>query len=134
MTQYYSITQLAGEMGISARSIRFYESKGLLLPDRAGAQRVYTYRERARLSLILRGKRLGFSLADIREYLELYESDFEKEDQLVLLLDKVDRRLEDLKQQKLDIKETMSELREMKQLVAAELEKRASEIQQSKKD
>ena len=67
----YSVTELANLLGITPRAIRFYESKGLVSPRRAGTTRVYNYRDRGRLQIILRGKRLGFSLAEIREYLHL---------------------------------------------------------------
>ncbi|MBV9755883.1 MAG: MerR family transcriptional regulator, partial [Alphaproteobacteria bacterium] len=69
--QFYTVTQLSAELGVTPRAIRFYETKGLLAPRRAGTTRVYTHRDRARLILILRGKRLGFSLREIKEYLEL---------------------------------------------------------------
>ena len=71
----YSITELAEEFDITPRAIRFYETKCLLSPQRAGATRVYNYRDRARLMLVLRGKRLGFSLEDIKEYIDLYDAE-----------------------------------------------------------
>ena len=71
----YSVNQLAEEIGVTPRTIRFYEAKGLVAPQRAGNARVFTRRDRARLLLVLRGKRLGFSLDEIREYLDLYDSD-----------------------------------------------------------
>ncbi len=69
----YSVTELGSELGVSARTIRFYEDKALIAPQRAGGTRVYTARDRARMILILRGKRLGFSLREIKEYLDLYD-------------------------------------------------------------
>ena len=83
-----TVTELARELGITPRAIRFYETKGLLNPGRAGTTRVYTHRERGRLQLILRGKRLGFSLTDIGEYLDLYDADPTQRDQILLLLAK----------------------------------------------
>src|SRR5487761_886183 len=74
-SRLYSIGDLAGEVGVSPRAIRFYEDQGLLAPCRIGGNRVYSGRDRARLQLILRGKRLGFALADIRELLDLYDVD-----------------------------------------------------------
>ncbi|MGB0957676.1 MAG: MerR family transcriptional regulator, partial [Litorivicinus sp.] len=71
MDRLFSINELAEQFDITARAIRFYEDKGLISPDRAGSRRVYTRRDRGRLQLILRGKRLGFSLEEIREYLDL---------------------------------------------------------------
>jgi DNA-binding transcriptional MerR regulator len=105
-----TITELAREAGITARAIRFYESKGLLTPRRAGTTRIYTHRERGRLQLILRGKRLGFSLTDIGEYLDLYDADPTQHDQIVLLLDKVNNRIGELESQKADIDDTLKEL------------------------
>ncbi len=69
----YSVTELGKELGVSARTIRFYEDKGLLSPSRVGNNRVYAARDRARMILILRGKQLGFSLREIKEYLDLYD-------------------------------------------------------------
>jgi len=105
-----TITELARETGVTARAIRFYESKGLLTPRRAGTTRIYTYRERGRLQLILRGKRLGFSLTDIGEYLDLYDADPTQHDQILLLLDKVNTRIEELESQKADLDDTLKEL------------------------
>ena len=105
-----TITELAREAGVTARAIRFYESKGLLTPRRAGTTRIYTHRERGRLQLILRGKRLGFSLTDIGEYLYLYDADPTQHDQIVLLLDKVNNRIGELESQKADIDDTLKEL------------------------
>ena len=89
----YSVTELANLLGITPRAIRFYESKGLVSPRRAGTTRVYNYRDRGRLQIILRGKRLGFSLAEIREYLHLYDADPSQSEQLSMLLEKVNQRL-----------------------------------------
>ncbi|MBX6742408.1 MAG: MerR family transcriptional regulator, partial [Acetobacteraceae bacterium] len=71
MRELYTVNQLAAELGITGRAIRFYEAKGLIAPRRAGTTRVFDRRDRARLLLVLRGKRLGFSLAEIREFLDL---------------------------------------------------------------
>ena len=110
MNDMLTITELARESGVTARAIRFYESKGLLTPRRAGTTRIYTYRERGRLQLILRGKRLGFSLTDIGEYLGLYDADPTQHDQILLLLDKVNTRIEELESQKADLDDTLKEL------------------------
>ena len=109
----YTITELANELGVTARAIRFYESKGLLEPQRAGANRVYTYRDRARLLLILRGKRLGFSLAQIKQYLDLYDADPTRKRQLVHLLRGARQRIEELESQRRDLELTLDELREI---------------------
>ena len=87
-SRLYSASELATEFKTTPRALRFYETKQLLNPRRAGRRRIYDYRDRARLMLILRGKRLGFSLADIREYLELYEIDTSRIGQLKRLSDR----------------------------------------------
>ena len=110
----YSIADLAREFGISTRAIRFYESKNLIAPERLGATRVFRRRDRARLILILRGKRLGFSLRDISTYLELYDAD--RSQQASLLAEKVEERLELLEQQLSDLQTTIAELREIRNL------------------
>ena len=71
----YTITQLCDEFGVTARALRFYEDEGLISPQRIGLSRVYSWRDRARLAWILRGKRVGFSLSDIREMIDLYDVD-----------------------------------------------------------
>ncbi|MEJ2632158.1 MAG: MerR family DNA-binding transcriptional regulator [Acidihalobacter sp.] len=118
----YSVTELAEELGITPRAIRFYETKGLIKPRRAGTTRVYTYRDRARMQLILRGKRLGFSLADIKEYLDMYDVDPSRAKQVKLLLEKVDRRIGELEQQREDLETTLAELDEMRQQCVAKVE------------
>ncbi|HWU19575.1 MAG TPA: MerR family DNA-binding protein [Devosia sp.] len=110
----FAIADLAKEFGISTRAIRFYEAKGLLAPERLGATRIFRRRDRARLILILRGKRLGFSLRDISDYLSLYDAD--RTQQVSLLIDKVDERLASLQAQLADLQTTISELKEIKKL------------------
>jgi DNA-binding transcriptional MerR regulator len=117
----YAIADLAKEFGISTRAIRFYEAKGLLAPERVGAARIFRRRDRARLILILRGKRLGFSLRDISDYLSLYDAN--RSQQVNLLIDKVDERLASLEGQLLDLQTTISELREIRKLADDRLEK-----------
>ena len=109
-----TVTELARETGVTARAIRFYESKGLLHPQRAGTTRIYTHRERGRLQLILRGKRLGFSLTDIGDYLNLYDADPTQQDQIMLLLAKVDTRIKELESQKIDLEASLTELSAVK--------------------
>ena len=113
----FSIADLAREFGISTRAIRFYESKGLLNPDRVGGTRVFRRRDRARLILILRGKRLGFSLRDISDYLSLYDAHSQTA-QVTLLIDMVDQRLNLLEGQMTDLQTTVAELREIRKLAA----------------
>jgi DNA-binding transcriptional MerR regulator len=124
-TDLLSVTELANELGITPRAIRFYETKGLIKPQRAGTTRVYTYRDRARMQLILRGKRLGFTLADIREYLDIYDVDPSKVQQVKLLLEKVERRINELEQQHEDLETTLIELKEMRQECVTTIEGRA---------
>jgi DNA-binding transcriptional MerR regulator len=111
----FAIADLAREFGISTRAIRFYESKGLLTPERVGGARIFRRRDRARLMLILRGKRLGFSLRDISDYLGLYDAHSQTA-QVALLVDKVDERLRLLEAQLADLQTTIAELREIRQL------------------
>jgi DNA-binding transcriptional MerR regulator len=116
----YAIADLAEEFGISTRAIRFYESKGLLTPERVGTTRVFRRRDRARLILILRGKRLGFSLRDISDYLSLYDAQSQLK-QTRMLVGKVDERLALLEAQKADLETTIGELREIKKLAEEQI-------------
>ena len=117
----FAIADLAKEFGISTRAIRFYEAKGLLAPERLGATRVFRRRDRARLILILRGKRLGFSLRDISDYLSLYDAN--RSQQVSLLTAKVDERLASLESQLQDLQTTIAELKEIRKLADGRLEK-----------
>ena len=116
----YAIADLAREFGISTRAIRFYESKGLLSPERVGGTRVFRRRDRARLILILRGKRLGFSLRDISDYLSLYDAHSQAA-QVSLLVDMVDQRVELLERQLADLQTTLAELKEIRKLATDRL-------------
>lgn len=109
-SEFYTVPELASELGITPRAIRFYETKGLLSPQRAGNTRIYTKKDRARLVLILRGKRLGFTLADIREFLDLYEVDTSQVSQIQLLMRKVKARMEDLEEQRRELNVVLGEL------------------------
>jgi DNA-binding transcriptional MerR regulator len=120
-TPLYSIGDLAGEFGISARAIRFYESRGLLSPARVGANRIYTKRDRARLILILRGKRLGFSLEAISEYLDLYAVDQGQITQTRRLLKRVEESVVELEGKQRDIGDALRELRDIRQQCIAQL-------------
>ena len=114
----YSITELADEFDITPRAIRFYETKTLLAPQRAGATRVYNYRDRARLMLVLRGKRLGFSLEDIKEYIDLYDAERSGTEQLAHLMLVGRRRISELEQQLDDVQTTLGELRKIEREAA----------------
>ena len=110
---FHTVTQLARDLGITARTIRFYEDKGLISPQRAGSTRVYTARDRARMILILRGKRLGFSLREIKEYLDLYGVDHTQAEQLRLLRASVAKRLASLRDQFQALQQTIEELEDV---------------------
>lgn len=120
----FTAPELADALGVTARTLRFYESKGLLNPRRIGARRAYDHRDRARLQIILRGKRLGFSLAEIAEYLELYHVDPTQVEQLKRLESMLDRRLDTLEQQRVALETTLDELGEIRLQVMRALEQR----------
>jgi len=111
--QFYSVTQLGLSLGVSARTIRLYEDKGLISPRRAGNNRVYTQRDRARMILILRGKKLGFTLREIKEYLDLYDADPTHAKQLRLLLQSVRSRILRLEDQRIAVDQALAELRDV---------------------
>lgn len=112
----YSVTQLAKDLGVTPRTIRFYEDQGLISPQRAGNTRVYTHRDRARMILILRGKRLGFSIKDIKEFLDLYVVDTTQVEQVQLLVTKVRGRIAQLEDQLQAVEASLSELRDIERL------------------
>ena len=117
----FSVSQLARQLGVTARTIRFYEDKALVSPERAGTTRVYTHRDRARLMLILRGKRLGFSLREIREFLDLYDADPAHLQQTRQLLAGVGKRIAKLKEQRVALEESLGELAEIERQCEAAL-------------
>ena len=106
----WSITRLAEEFGVTLRTIRHYEDVGLINPERRGTTRVFHARDRIRLQLILRGKRLGFSLPEIRTIVNMYDEQPGEAGQLQYLLDQIDVRRAELDQMRRDIDETMTEL------------------------
>ncbi len=110
MRAFYTITELTREFGISTRTLRFYEAEGLLKPVRRGRQRLYRASDRTKVKLILRGKRLGFSLSEIREIISMYRSTPGEAGQLRHLIDKIERRRADLRQKQRDIVVTLAEL------------------------
>ena len=118
MDELYSISELARLLAITPRTIRFYEDRALVTPRRVGGTRVYSYRDRARLILALRGKRLGFSLRDIKEYLDLYEIEPAHIEQTMLLHGKVRARIAQLEDQRRALEETLDELRNIERQTA----------------
>ena len=108
----YTIRQLTKEFGVTARTLRFYEDEKLIAPGRRGQTRLYGARDRARITLILRGRRLGFRLAEIRELLDLYDSAGGVKAQMVQARRKFHERIEALERQKQDIDEALKELRQ----------------------
>ena len=110
--QTYSISELAEEFGVTPRAIRFYEDEELIKPTRQGQTRIYAPRDRARLALILRGKRVGFSLIEIKEMLDLYDLKDGQATQLSYSIRKFDERINSLERQRADIEHSLGELRE----------------------
>lgn len=106
----YSISDLAHEFALTTRAIRFYEDEGMIAPERRGRVRVYRERERVRLKLILRGKRLGFALSEIRDLLDLYEVARNEQAQLARFIDMLGERRARLMQQKEDIDAVLAEI------------------------
>jgi DNA-binding transcriptional MerR regulator len=113
MDELFSITELAKLLGITPRTIRFYEDRGLVTPRRVGTTRVYSHRDRARMILVLRGKRLGFSLREIKEYLDLYDAEPAHTEQIQLLRSKVRARIAQLEDQRRALDETLLELKDI---------------------
>jgi len=111
----YAIGELAKEFDITTRSIRFYEGQGLLYPTRRGQTRIYNQRDKVRLKLILRGKRLGFSLAETGRLFELYDADKTSATQLETIMGLIAAKKDDLNQQLEDIKVVLIELSNLEQ-------------------
>lgn len=109
---HYSIGELCDEFSVTARALRFYEDEALIAPERRGTQRLYTDRDRVRLAWILRGKRVGLSLADIKELLDLYDVGDGRETQRLKTIERCQQQVDRLKRQRVDIDATISELNE----------------------
>jgi DNA-binding transcriptional MerR regulator len=120
-TATWSIAELAAEYDVTLRTIRFYEDRGLLTPERRGTARVYHPRDKVRLGLILRGKRLGFTLDEIATIVDMYDAEPGEEGQLVYLLDQIATRRAELEQRRRDIDETLTELSEVERRCHADL-------------
>ncbi len=106
----FTIGELAREFGLTTRAIRFYEDCGLLAPQRSGSHRVYTSRDRARLTLTLRGKRLGLKLAEVKELVDMYETQRDSEPQLRRFVDVLARQRADLETRLADLRSTLDEV------------------------
>ena len=124
----YTIGELAVELGVTTRTIRFYESKGLIAPARRGVARSYSRRDRARLLLILRGKNLGFSLEAIAEYLKLYDADPAHIAQTRMLLKGVEEAIQSLQLKRADLDRTLKELKEIRAQCVEHLSKTGGEV------
>ena len=112
----YTISELAKEFGVTTRTMRFYEEKGLISPRREGQKRLYSSADRVRIKLILRGKRIGMSLNECVEVIDMYDPEHNNADQLHSLIDKVKSRSELLVQQKRDIDDMLAGLQEVQSL------------------
>lgn len=110
MADTFSISELAQEFGVTTRTIRHYEDQGLLTPGREGVNRIFSNRDRVRLKLALRGKRLGFTLQEIRELFDLYDLARDEKKQLEEFIAKLDRRRAILEQQREDIEVMLNEI------------------------
>jgi len=120
----YSIGELAQELEVTTRAIRFYEAKGLIAPVRRGVHRSYSRRDRARLRLILRGKNLGFTLEEVAQYLRLYDADPAQIAQTQMLLAHVERAIGHLQEKRADIDRTLKELKEIRNQCAEHLSRK----------
>ncbi|MBN9076644.1 MAG: MerR family transcriptional regulator [Rhizobiales bacterium 65-79] len=110
MREYYSITELTREFDISTRTLRFYEDEGLIHPVRRGRTRLFRPSDRQLVRQILRGKRLGFSIAEIREIVQMYKEPPGEVGQLKLMINRIEEKRENLRQKRRDLEETLAEL------------------------
>ena len=124
--RYYSIGEMCDAFGVTARALRFYEDEKLIAPERRGTARLYTDRDRGRLTWILRGKSVGFSLNDIRELLDLYDLGDQRRTQMVATLERCRERIAILERQKVDIDATIAELGEFCALLKERLDQKDS--------
>jgi DNA-binding transcriptional MerR regulator len=124
----FAISDLAREFGITPRTIRFWEDQGILAPEREGSKRVFTRRDRARLKMALRGKRLGLSLAEIKDLIGMYSSTEDETPQLLECLRLMSSRREALEQQREDIEAMLGEISQFEQQCQRELVRRDAQI------
>ena len=123
LDQSWSIREIADEFDVTHRTVRHYEDLGLISPERRGTQRVYHRRDRTRLGLILRGKRLGFPLEEIRTIIDLYDRPRGKASQLEYVLGQIDERRRDLEQRRRDLEDALAELDEFERRCQADLDR-----------
>ena len=126
MTARFAISDLAREFGITPRTIRFWEDQGILAPEREGRNRVFTRRDRARLKMALRGKRLGLSLAEIKDLIGMYSGTEDETPQLIECLRVMSKRREALQQQREDIEAMLADIAQFEQQCEQELLRRDS--------
>jgi DNA-binding transcriptional MerR regulator len=119
----FSISELAREFDVTPRAIRFYEAEGLVAPRRDGQRRIYTLRDRTRLKLTLRGKRLGLTLSEIRELIEMYEPGRDARPQLERFLAVLESHKASLLQQRTDIEAQLSEIRTFEKRVRKQIKR-----------
>jgi DNA-binding transcriptional MerR regulator len=119
----WTIAQVADEFGVTHRTIRHYEDLGLISPERRGTQRIFHRRDRTRLNLILRGKRLGFPLEEIRTIIDLFDAPRGRRAQLEYVLSQIDERRADLEQRRKDIEDAISELGDFERRCREDLER-----------
>ena len=124
MPETLTIRQMCDAFGVTPRTLRFYESKELLFPERIGQKRLFTRSDQARLKLILRGKRFGFSLEEVRQLLELYRVDDDQQTQLSATLDAAERHLAEMQGQRAALDEAIADLQDQMSLVRARLSRR----------
>lgn len=110
MNKYYTITELTREFGVSTRTLRFYEDEGLIHPERRGRTRLFRSADRHLIMEILRGRRIGFTIAEIREIIQVYRDPPGEAGQLRLLMKRVEEKRDELNQKRKDIEETLDEL------------------------
>ena len=127
----FAISDLAREFGITPRTIRFWEDQGLLAPEREGSKRIFTRRDRARLKMALRGKRLGLSLAEIKDLIGMYNSTEDETPQLLKCLSVMEKRRAALEQQREDIEAVLAEIGQFEQLLQDELQRRQAGTDES---
>jgi DNA-binding transcriptional MerR regulator len=121
VNKYYSITELTREFGVSTRTLRFYEDEGLLHPERRGRTRLFRSADRRLLQEILRGRRIGFTIAEIREIIQVYKGPPGEAGQMSLMMKRVAEKRTDLLQKRKDIDETLTELDNVEEACLARL-------------